>query len=178
MIPRASNLQKQDQRRELLLLSARVARKLAFVFLPLYGLLMVTGYEFITVLFTEQYAASWPIFAVNLTLLPFQIFMTDPIMRAYREHRFFVLKVVALLLPILLVTLYFRARQAGLAGTIIIVVGLSIVGRLIALGKVAKILGAKWRDLVLLKDVGKITVAVLVAAALTVIVLPVPLVRA
>jgi hypothetical protein len=47
---------------EILLLLARVARKLAIAYFQMYVFLLVAGREVITLLFTSQYAASWPIF--------------------------------------------------------------------------------------------------------------------
>ena len=54
MIPQVSLLQKHGNHREILALASRVARKLALVYLPLYGFLMVMGREFLTVLFTQS----------------------------------------------------------------------------------------------------------------------------
>ena len=63
-------LQLERRQGEIVQLIARMMRKLAAVYFPLYAGLLVTGREFVTVLFTERYDASWPIFAVNLTLIP------------------------------------------------------------------------------------------------------------
>ncbi|HVF90702.1 MAG TPA: lipopolysaccharide biosynthesis protein, partial [Blastocatellia bacterium] len=92
MIPRVSFLQKEDRRREILELTARVMRKLAAMYFPLYVFLLVVGREFIIFLFTETYISSWPIFAINLTLLPVSILVLDPVLRAYAEQRYFLLR--------------------------------------------------------------------------------------
>ena len=56
LITRVSVLQKRDERREIVLLVARAARKLAAVYFPVYAFLMVAGREFIRVLFTARFA--------------------------------------------------------------------------------------------------------------------------
>jgi O-antigen/teichoic acid export membrane protein len=70
LITRLSILQKSGEHREIVLLLARAAKKLAAVYFPVYVFLLVAGREFIRVLFTARFVDSWPIFAVNLTLLP------------------------------------------------------------------------------------------------------------
>ena len=76
LIAKVSFLQQQNETREIIFLTARAARKLAAVYFPVYALLIVVGPEFIRFLFTNRYAASWPIFAVNLTMLPASILLS------------------------------------------------------------------------------------------------------
>ncbi len=166
MIPQVSVLQKHGNHREILALAARVARKLSLVYLPLYAFLIVMGREFLTTLFTRQYAASWPIFAINLTMLPLSIFVSDPIMRAYAEYRQFLPK-----LYLVLILLLFGALWVGTA--VWFDLGhlrcrlVSFIGRLATMIKIGTFLHMRWRDIRLLKDVGKIAVAALVAAIVT-----------
>jgi O-antigen/teichoic acid export membrane protein len=167
MIPQVSLLQKHGDHREILALASRVARKLALVYLPLYGFLIVMGREFLTVLFTRQYAASWPIFAINLTILPLSIFVSDPIMRAYAEHRQFLPKLYAGLVVLLFIALWLGTNRFGLIWAISVVVGVSIIGRAATWIKVSSMLSIHLRDLALLKDVGKIAIAAAVAAVIT-----------
>ncbi len=54
LITRVSALQKRNANREIVLLVARAARKLAAVYFPVYVFLLVAGREFIEVLFTAQ----------------------------------------------------------------------------------------------------------------------------
>ena len=56
LITRVSVLQKRNEPREIVLLVARAARKLAAVYFPVYVFLMVAGREFIQVLFTARFA--------------------------------------------------------------------------------------------------------------------------
>ena len=170
MIPQVSLLQKHGNHREILALASRVARKLALIYLPLYGFLMVMGREFLTVLFTSQYAASWPIFAINLTMLPLSIFVSDPIMRAYAEHRQFLPKLYAVLVVLLFIALWLGTSRFGLIWAIAVVVGVNIIGRTATWIKIGSLLSIRLRDLALLRDVGKIAIAATTAAVFTAVV--------
>src|SRR5437867_638792 len=161
MIPRVSHLREQNESREILLLTARMMAKLAAVFFPIYVFLLIFGREFISLLFTAQYLASWPIFAVNLTLIPLSIISSayDPVLRAYPEHLPFLLKTRMVLAVPLLLGLWFGTEHYGLVGAITAMVSVNAVERLILAGKVGKILQASRQDIVLLKDMGKLAVA-------------------
>jgi O-antigen/teichoic acid export membrane protein len=159
MISRVSQLQSEGDRRGIILVTAAAMRKLAAVYFPLYVLLLVVSREFVLFLFTERYAASWPIFAINLTTLPFLIFIADPIIRAHAEHRFFLLKVRAVTIVLLFAGLWFATGRYGLVGAITVMVCASVADRLVEAFKAWSIVRITRRDLGLLKDVGKIGVA-------------------
>ncbi len=165
MIPRVSLLQKRGERREILLLTARVIRKLAFVFFPVYAFLMVAGREFIVLLFTAQYLESWPVFAVNLTLVPVCAIMFDPIVRAYAAERYFLLRLRVVLFAAMLAVFWFWTARLGLVGMIAVVVAVGVVERLAVSYRAAKVVGFRARDFGLLSDVGKLAVASAAAAA-------------
>lgn len=167
MIPRVSFLQKQNEQREIVMLTTRVMRKLAAIYFPLYALLLVVGLEFITVMFTTRYLDSWPIFAINLTMLPLSILILDPIVRAYAGQRHFIVKLHATLLVVLLAALWFATQRFGLVGAIASVVAVNFIGRLATAIKMARVVGVERGDVWLLKDVGKIALATLMAAAVT-----------
>jgi len=167
LISRVSELQKQAKTSEIIAITAAGMRKLAAIYFPLYALLMVVGREFISFLFTDQYLASWPIFAINLTTLPFLIVLADPIIRSHAEHRFFLLKVRLLTIVVLSVGLFFGTKYFGLIGAITVMVSVNLVDRLIEGAKACSIVNVRWCDIVLLKDVGKLAVAAFAAASLT-----------
>ena len=125
------------------------------------------GREFLTVLFTRQYAASWPIFAINLTMLPLSIFVSDPIMRAYAEHRQFLPKLYAALVVLLFIALWMGTRRFGLIWAISVVVIVNIIGRTATWIKIGSVLSIRLRDVALLKDAGKIAIAAATAAVIT-----------
>jgi len=167
MIPRISLFQHEQRTREILLLTARVMRKLAAVHFPAYAFLLVMRREFIVGLFTDRYLASIPVFAVNLTLIPLAILLVDPIMRAYAEHRHFLVKLHGLLFVGLTLALYFSVRRFGLVGAITLMVVSNYVGRIATVARVVRILKVEPRDIALFTDVGKIGVAAAAAGLLT-----------
>ncbi len=156
MIPRLSFLQKQKQSREIIELTARVMRKLATIYFPLYVFLMIAGREFIAVLFTDLYLASWPIFAINLSLLPVSILVLDPVLRAYAEQRYFVLRLRFGLIVMMIVALWFATTYIGLIGIISVVVFINLIERVVTAIRMSRIVGVTRRDIILLKDVGKL----------------------
>jgi len=172
MIPRIRLFQHERRTREILLLTARVMRKLAAVHFPAYAFLLVMRREFIVALFTHRYVDSVPIFAVNLTLIPLAIVLVDPIMRAYAEHRHFLMKLHGVLFVGLTVALYFGVRQFGLLGAITLMVISNYVGRIVTVTRVIRILDVAIRDIALFGDLGKIAIASAAAGLLTNIVRP------
>jgi O-antigen/teichoic acid export membrane protein len=156
LIPRMSTLQQHDNRGEIVELAGKVARTLSAAFFPMYAFLSVMATEFITLMFRRQYLGSVPIFRVNLLLLPLFILMVDPILRAYKEQRFWFLRLNVLLVIVLSVSLQFGLPYFGLTGAILCVVAVQYFGRFAMLFRVAKILDLDWRDLSRLRDVGKI----------------------
>ncbi len=163
LITRVSSLQKRGDHREIVLLLARAARKLAAVYFPVYVFLMVAGREFIRVLFTARFADSWPIFALNLTLLPLGIVLLDPLYRAYQRERYFLLRLRLALAAILIATLWLFTARLGLLGVIAVVVLIAVFERAVMAMHFARLLGVTARDVVLLRDIGKLAVAALAA---------------
>jgi hypothetical protein len=124
---------------------------------------MVAGREFIRVLFTARFADSWPIFAVNLTLLPLGIVLLDPLYRAFQRERYFLLRLRFLLAAVLIVTLWLFTARLGLLGAIAVVVMIATTERAVMAVHFCRLLGVKVHDLALLRDVGKLGVAALAA---------------
>lgn len=164
LITKVSVLQQQSETREIIFLMARAARKLAAVYFPVYALLMVVGPEFIRFLFTNRYAASWPIFAVNLTMLPAGIFLLDPVFRAYSSERFFLLRLRIGIILAQAVILFLWTLPLGLVGVISVVVATNLTERVITSVHFGRILGVTRNDLPLLRDIGKLAVSGLAAA--------------
>ena len=166
ILPRISYLQEQGQAREIVVLLANAIRKLAVVYLPLYVFLMIVGREFLTVMFTSAYAESWPIFAINLTLLPLSLLEVDAVVRAYEAHRYFLLKLHIVLSILMVFGLWYGIANFGLIGAISVVVVINFLLRVVLAARFSRVIGAGVRDLLLLKDVGKIAVASAVAGVL------------
>lgn len=170
MIPRVSFLQREGETREIIRLTARVMRKLAAFFFPVYALFMVVGREFIEFLFTPAYLGAWPILAVNLTLLPLSIVMLDPLARAYAEHRYYLLKLRALMFFVLVGGLWFGVARYGLLGAVGTIVAISVLERLALLQKFARVLKVSRRDVSEFADVAKLGAASLAAACAALVV--------
>jgi O-antigen/teichoic acid export membrane protein len=167
LITRVSMLQKQNESREIVTLVARAAGKLASVYFPVYVFLLVAGREFIRVLFTARFADSWPIFAVNLTLLPLGIVLLDPLYRAFERERYFLLRLRLALAGVLIVALWLFTERLGLRGVIAVVVAIAATERAVMAIHFGKLLGVTARDLVLLRDLAQPAIAALAAGMVT-----------
>lgn len=166
LIPRMSELQRDGRRQDIVRLSAAAVRKLAGVHVPLYALLTVVGFELITLLFTARYQAAWPIFAINMTLIPFSIptIPCDAVIRAYAEHRFFLVKLRLISTTAIVGGLWFSLDRFGLVGAIGVVVGVNLLERIATTIKAGRILGVTRDDAPLFADTAKIAAASGVAA--------------
>jgi hypothetical protein len=118
-------------------------------------------------LFTKNYLASVPIFMINLTLLPLQILVTDPIVRAYKELGRFLLVVRIFILIAMVTTLYFGIQYFNLSGMIAIVVVIAIIEKIISETIIVRKLGVSRKDLGLLKDIWKTAAISIIAGAAT-----------
>jgi O-antigen/teichoic acid export membrane protein len=164
LIPKIGLLQQENKSREIIEITARVMRKLAVAYFPIYAFMMVAGREFISFLFTDRYRDSWPIFAVNLTLLPCSILLQDPLFRAFASERFFLLRFRVFVVVVLVIALLAATSRFGPMGAIAAVVGVTIVERAITATRFARILHVSRSDLPLLTDIGKLALASLIAA--------------
>ena len=133
------------------------------MFLPIYAFLLVTGPEFLTVMFTSAYAKSWPIFAINLTLLPLSLLDVDAVSRAYEGHRFYLVKLQVVLSVVNFFALWYAISRFGLVGAISVVVAVNFILRGLLLVRFSQVLGMKLTDLWLLLDVAKVALAAAVA---------------
>lgn len=167
LIPRVNQLEALGERRAIIELISRAMRKLAAIYLPTWAFLLIAGREFIEVLFTSAYLPSWPIFAINLAMIPLAIVTTvnDAVMRAHAEHRFFLVRLRLLLLPILLSGLWVLTGRYGLVGAISAVVAASILESAATGWKALRILGATRREIPLFGDLVKVGVAAAVAGS-------------
>ncbi len=169
LIPRMSELQAKNDTPEIVRLSARIMQKLAFFYFPIYVFLIITAQTFITTLFTHNYLASVPVFLINISILPFYILVTDPIVRAYKELGRFVLTVRVFIIIALVAALYFGIQNFDLRGMIAIVVIVSLFDRLISTAAVLRKLNVGLKEIYLLKDVGKTAAAAISAGFFTLI---------
>ncbi len=164
VLPRINELEARQERRPILLLVAAAARRLALVYYPIYACLMVIGADLITLLFTSAYASAWPVFAVALTMVPFNVIVLDPVIRAH-EQRYFILRLRLVLFLVLTAALWFGAASLGLVGVIAAVVAANLAGWLVSVVRMARMLEMRRSDLRLFRDVAAIGACAVTAAA-------------
>lgn len=167
MIPRMSKLQDDGDRKEMVRVTARAMHKLAFFYFPMYVFLMITAHTFIVTLFTKSFEASVPIFMINITILPFYIFLFDPVVRAFKELGRVLLTVRLVIFAALVAALYFGIQNFDLRGMIAIVVVAILTEKLVTSVFVFRKLGIGRGDIKYLSTVGKTAVAAVLAGAAT-----------
>lgn len=127
-------------------------RKLAVVFFPLVGLLLLNAREIIAILFTEAYRASIPIFAISSTGVLLASFMTDAVLRVYAQtHVLFLINVVRLVLVAAFINWFLSAF--GLWGAVLVTLLATAVGKGWALARMKSLMHTRlsrilpWRRL-------------------------------
>lgn len=168
LLGRVSALQQEGRRQEILRLSMQVIRKLALVYWPLYALLMIVANEFVIVLYTGRFASSVPLLRINLTLLPFMTIVQDPILRAFAEHRYYLLAIRTVLVTILITVLTTSLDRIGLLGAVTLVVAISLTERALILYKTTRVLGFSLEDARELIPLGRIALMAGIAAAVAI----------
>jgi O-antigen/teichoic acid export membrane protein len=115
-------------------------RKLALVFFPLVGLLLVLARDVIVLLFTEAYVASVPIFMVGVSAILFSAMPVDGLLRVYaKTHTLLALNLVRL--GIIGAGIYGFVLVFGLVGAVLVTVFALVVGKAVGLGAMMKL----WR---------------------------------
>ena len=170
MIPAIGRLQLDGKAEDIVRLSARLMRALAALHFPIYVFLLVAGRELIVVLFTTRYVDSWPIFAVNLTLIPLSLLtsVSDPVLRAYPAYIPWLLRLRLVLLAVLIVGAWLATSHLLMLGAIAVMVGVNAADRVALAVVLSRALHVGWRDLGLLQDVGKLAAAAGLAGLATV----------
>lgn len=139
------------------------SRKLALVFIPTAAMLIVNAHRIITFLFTDQYAASVPIFMLWSLTVVSSIFQTDGVLRVFAKTRFLVVMNLARLATI--VTLMnWSIRRFHLLGPVLVTLAGIMVARVVALGKIKTILKVPVRELMPWTQIGGISILAMLAA--------------
>ena len=159
LMPHVSRLHHAGEHREILLVTLRSIRKLSTFYWPLYFFLLVMSQEFITFLYTRRYAGSVRIFVINLTLLPLTMLVLDPVLRAFAEYRFFLIRLQLILLAGMVAALLIVLPVYGTMGAITVVVIGAVIEMGVTASKVAEALQISWRDLKLASGIFKLGLA-------------------
>lgn len=169
LIPKMSQLQSEGRTQDIIDTNVSAMNKIALAYLPIFAFLMIVADTFIIALFTEQYAASIPIFRVNLLLLPVYIVMLDAIARAYEDVGKWLMKFRIFLLILMITALYFGIQYFNLPGMIGIVVFTIVFERIFTFIKIKNLLGLTFEHIYLLKNIGKTSIAVLIASCVLIV---------
>ncbi len=127
-------------------------RKLALVFYPLFGLLVITARDLITFLFTDKYAASIPIFMVWSTSILLATMQTDGVLRVYAKTRF-IFAMNAFRLLIIAGLIYVCLSAFGLLGAVMVTILALGLGKGLALIRIKGLMKVRasqllpWRSL-------------------------------
>jgi O-antigen/teichoic acid export membrane protein len=164
MVVRISALHQEGRIEDIRNVLAHAINRLATVQFPIYALLLVVGRDLIVLFYTKRYEASAPIFYITITLIVLNVFIYDPIVRAYMELRKFILIVrlgvfVALFLVFAPVIHHF-----GMIGAAVTAILGDLTERLIVGTKICRTIGVTRRDFRMLTGVLHVAVVAAVAA--------------
>ena len=164
MIMRISKLQQEGRKLEIRALTAEATNRLAAIQFPLFALLLVAGHDLIILLYTRAYEKSADIFLVTILLLPIGVLMLDPIVRAYKEMRNFVLGVRIATFLTLCCVLLPVIRHFGMMGAAIAAVSARLLENVVIGWRVARMVDASLKDLALYRDSFKVSALTIAAA--------------
>ena len=166
MIVRISSLQKEDRKADIRYITASATNQLAAIQFPLFAMLFVAGHDLIVLLYTRNYEQSANIFLVSLVLLLLGVFLLDPIIRAYKEVRNFLLVVRIGVFIALFCTLGPAIRHFGMIGAAVSTVGWQVIERILIALCAVRVVEAKVSDIRLYDDLFKVTGVTIVAGVL------------
>jgi O-antigen/teichoic acid export membrane protein len=127
-------------------------RKLALVFVPLVGGLLVTADPLIPVLFTDRYAGSIQLFMLWTLSILFTALMTDSMLRVYAETRYLILLNLIRLVFVAITISWFLSRF-GLLGAVLVTLFATVLSKLVAFIRIKRSLQCSlvqllpWRSL-------------------------------
>ena len=138
-------------------------RKLALLFAPMVGLLVVTAHPFIVLLFTERYAASVPVFVVSSLGLLLPVIAVDAVLRVRAETRaLFGLNLVRLAVTVALIVPL--VAWFGLVGAALATVLAAAVAKALGLVRIGRSMRLPVSRLLPWRGLGRIAAAAAVAA--------------
>ncbi len=164
MVVRISALHQEGRTEDIRNILASAISRLATIQFAIYALLLVAGRDLIVFFYTKAYTASAPIFYITITLIVLNVFMYDPIVRAYMELRKFILLVRIGVLVVLCLVLTPVIHHFGMMGAAITAVLGDLTERLIVGRKVCQTIEATWYDVRLLSGVLRVAGVAAVSA--------------
>lgn len=164
MVVRISALHQEGRIEDIRNVLASAINRLATVQFPIYAILLVAGRDLIVFVYTKAYAASAPIFYITITLIVLNVFIYDPVVRAYLELRKFILVVRITVLAAMCIALVPVIHHFGMIGAAVAAVLGDLAERLIVGWRICRTIGATRRDARLLSDVPRVAAVAAVAA--------------
>ncbi len=163
MIVRVSTLQRENRKADIRYVTAAATNRLSAMQFPLFMLLVVAGHDLIVLFYTKAYEKSADIFLISILLLPLSVFLLDPIVRAYKELRNFLLVVRISIFIALFCVLFPVIRHFGMMGAAITAVAAQAIERIFIAWRAAKAVDATVKDVSLYLDMFKVTAVTMVA---------------
>jgi O-antigen/teichoic acid export membrane protein len=137
--------------------------KLSLIFIPLTVYLFIVADEFITVLFTENYAASIPLFMVFILSIPLHSIKCDAVIRSFGRADFLVyIYIFRLIFSIVMI--FILMNKFGLIGIPFALVLVEATSKIIMIVKVGKLLGIRVMELLPTKELLRVTTIALIPA--------------
>ncbi len=165
MIVRVSALEKEDRKADIRYVTAAATNRLAAFQFPLFAMLFVAGHDLIVLLYTKAYEQSTNIFLVSIVLLLLGVFLLDPILRAYKRLRNFLLGVRIGIFIALFCVLGPVIRHFGMLGAAVTAVIAQVFERIIIAWAAARAVHAEPQDIRLYADLFKVTGVTVLAGA-------------
>jgi O-antigen/teichoic acid export membrane protein len=163
LIIRISTLQQQDRKADIRFVTAVASSRLAAVQLPLLAILLVAGHDLIVLLYTRAYERSADIFLISILLLLLSTILVEPITRAYKELRTFILTVRIATFVFLFAVLAPVIHNFGMIGATITAVAARTAEHLIVAWRAARAVDASLSDVRLYVGMFKVIAATVVA---------------
>src|SRR5262245_47281179 len=138
LIPEVARRQAKADYSGIIELWVAAIRKIALFFIPAHAFLFVVRHEFIVTLFTKDYAAAAPIFAINLLNLFLYICVPTSVLRSFDDLKYFRLWLSLIMIPIAGAALYAGIHVAGLVGAITAMIIVQTLDLSILLARLAR----------------------------------------
>ncbi len=170
LIVRVSTLQQENRKADIRRITAAATNRLAAIQFPLFMLLLVAGHDLIVLLYTKAYERGANIFVISICLLPLTVLLTDPIIRAFKDLRNFVLSVRIGIFIALFCVLGPVVRHFGMIGAALTAVAAQGAERIFLAWRSAKTVEVTLKDCRLYIDLLKVTCVTAVAGLVAYIV--------
>jgi O-antigen/teichoic acid export membrane protein len=163
MMVRMTEEQREGHERNLLPIWHDTTRKLGLLFFPFVGLLVVNAYGLITVLYTNAYAASVPLFMVWCLSILLSSFQTDGVLRVFAQMKYLVGINLVRLAIVLAMMSWFLSTFELMGAVLITLVGM-FVAKVLAVIRIRTVLQSSFAEILPWRNLAGIFMAATAAA--------------